>query len=70
MPKGSASFTATDFTRAILTARKAGLPILRTEVGRDGKIVLVHVEGGVPATLAKEPSTNEWDEYLAASGEE
>lgn len=70
MPKGSASFTATDMNRAILTARRAGLPILRTEVGRDGRIVLVHAETATPCSPAKETGANEWDEYLAAPEEE
>ena len=41
MPKGLQIFKQTDLLRAIRTFQKAGLPIVRAEIDRDGKIVVV-----------------------------
>lgn len=37
-----ATFKQADLTRAVKAARAAGLDVARTEIGPDGKIVLVH----------------------------
>jgi hypothetical protein len=42
MPKGLQTFKQTDLLRAIRTFQKAGLPIARAEIDRDGKIVVRH----------------------------
>ena len=41
MGHGPATFKETDLTRALRAARKAGADVMRVEVGRDGRIVLV-----------------------------
>ena len=52
MARTAASFKVADLERAVKGARNVGLPILRTEVTKDGKIILIHVEAPVvPAAL-------------------
>jgi hypothetical protein len=52
MSRTPASFKVCDLERAVKGARNVGLPILRTEIGKDGKIVLIHSEMPVmPANL-------------------
>ncbi|MGB8824522.1 MAG: hypothetical protein WCD25_14220 [Pseudolabrys sp.] len=41
MSKGLQIFKQTDLLRAIKTFQKAGLPVARAEIDRDGKIVVV-----------------------------
>lgn len=42
MPRAPATFKQADIKRAIRAARAAGLEIERTEIRRDGRIVLIH----------------------------
>ncbi|MDI6026100.1 hypothetical protein QBK99_07860 [Corticibacterium sp. UT-5YL-CI-8] len=44
MARPLGSFKVTDLERAIKGARNVGLPILRTEIGKDGRIILIHSE--------------------------
>jgi hypothetical protein len=55
MPKGLQIFKQTDLLRAIKTFQKAGLPVARAEIDRNGKIVVVAGEGNKGSTV------NEWD---------
>jgi hypothetical protein len=50
------AFKQTNLLRAIKTFQKAGLPIARAEIDRDGKIVIVTGES------TKEERANEWDQ--------
>ncbi len=59
MSRTPASFKVCDLERAVKGARNVGLPILRTEIGKDGKIVLIHSE----AAQASAP-VNEMDQWL------
>jgi hypothetical protein len=56
MSKGLQIFKQTDLLRAIKTFQKAGLPVARAEIDRDGKIVVVTGEAN-----SKEGRANEWD---------
>jgi hypothetical protein len=58
MPKGLQIFKQTDLLRAIKTFQKAGLPVARAEIDRDGKIVVVVGEG----KTIQESTVNEWDD--------
>jgi hypothetical protein len=42
MPRASATFKQADVVRAVKAVRAAGLEVERTEIGRDGRIVLIH----------------------------
>jgi len=42
MPRGHATFRHADVVRAVKAVRAAGLEVERTEIGRDGRIVLIH----------------------------
>lgn len=42
-----ATFRQSDLTRALRAAQDAGLPVVRTEIGPDGRIIMVH-EGEAP----------------------
>lgn len=44
MSRTPVNFRKADLERAVLAARDTGLPILRTEIARDGRITLVHYE--------------------------
>ncbi|WP_155737553.1 hypothetical protein [Agrobacterium tumefaciens] len=48
MSRTPASFKICDLERAVKGARNAGLPILRTEIGKDGRIALIHFETPQP----------------------
>jgi hypothetical protein len=61
MGHGPATFKETDLTRALRAAQKAA-DVVRVEVGRDGRIVLVLKNGD--KVLAER---NEWDEWRASS---
>ena len=61
MGHGPATFKETDLTRALRAAQKAGADVMRVEVGRDGRIVLVLKNGD------KVPERNEWDEWRASN---
>ena len=56
MGHGPATFKETDLTRALRAAQKAGADVVRVEVGRDGRIVLVLKNGDRVLT-----ERNEWD---------
>ena len=56
MGHGPATFKETDLTRALRAAQKAA-DVVRVEVGRDGRIVLVLKNGDKVLT-----ERNEWDE--------
>jgi hypothetical protein len=51
------AFKQTDLRRAIRAFQKAGLPIARAEIDRDGKNVIVTGEPN-----SKEKGANEWDQ--------
>jgi hypothetical protein len=59
MARGPLTFRQNDLTRAVRAVRNAGVEVLRVEVDKDGKIIVVTAETGktVPAT-----GINEWDE--------
>jgi hypothetical protein len=57
MSKGLQIFKQTDLLRAIRTFQKAGLSIVRAEIDRDGKIIVVAGEG----KTIQESTVNEWD---------
>ena len=59
MSRTPASFKVCDLERAVKGARNVGLPILRTEIGKDGKIVLIHSE-----TAQASAQVNEMDQWL------
>ena len=61
MSKGLQIFKQTDLLRAIKTFQKAGLPIARVEIDRDGKIVVV---AGKPSDENRMTIANPWDEVL------
>lgn len=51
MPRGPATFKQCDVVRAVKAVRAAGLDVSRTEIGPDGRIVLIH-----KADFAVEPA--------------
>ena len=57
MSKGPLTFKQTDLLRAIRTFQKAGLPVARAEIDRDGKIVVVVGDG----KAIQGSTANEWD---------
>lgn len=57
MTARSASFKQADVTRAAKGAIKAGLPVARMEIDREGKIIIVFGEGSTD-----EREYNPWDE--------
>jgi hypothetical protein len=64
MSKGMQIFKQTDLLRAIKTFQKAGLPIARAEIDRDGKIVVVV---GGEGTAIQGSKVSEWDELYGAN---
>ncbi|MFA7263001.1 MAG: hypothetical protein WC068_08270 [Caulobacter sp.] len=42
MSRAPSTFKSSDVTRALKAVQAAGLPVVRTEIGADGKITLVH----------------------------
>jgi hypothetical protein len=48
MTRAPATFKQADVMRAIKATRAAGLEIQRTEIERDGRIVLIHKQGSIP----------------------
>ena len=63
MSKGLQIFKQTDLLRAIRTFQKAGLPIARAEIDRNGKIVVVAGERK-SADENTMTNANPWDEVL------
>jgi hypothetical protein len=62
MGHGKATFKQADLTRALRAVEKAGRDVVRAEIGRDGRIVLVFKNG--EEVLVER---NEWDEWRASS---
>ena len=62
MGHGKATFKQTDLTRALRAVEKAGHDVVRAEIARDGRIVLVFKNG--EEVLVER---NEWDEWRASS---
>lgn len=60
------TFKQADLQRAIRATRACDLPIFRSEITKDGRIILVHFNvPGEPAVAANDDSaSNEWDEYF------
>ena len=62
MSRGQQTFKQRDLTKAIKATVKAGIPIERVEIDKNGKIVIVaKVEGVVNGD---NPENNEWDRVL------
>lgn len=58
MARGALSFRQGDVTRAVRAVRNAGVEVLRVEVDKTGRIIVVTAKQSENALLA-EP--NEWD---------
>ncbi len=58
-----AVFRQTDITRAIQAAQTAGLPVARTEITDDGRIVLHHAADAAPSNPYEE-----WKRAREAAG--
>ena len=54
MSRQPANFRQSDVVRAINAARACGLVVARTEIGPDGRIVLVHGKGSEVAGAVSE----------------
>jgi hypothetical protein len=59
MGHGRCTFKEIDLTRALRAAKKAGADVVRAEVARDGKIVLVLNRYGEAPPSSEH---NEWDD--------
>jgi hypothetical protein len=60
MPRQPRTFRQSDIAKAVKGAEAAGLNVIRVEVGKDGKIVVV---AGNPEIAQHGAGTvNEWDE--------
>lgn len=55
MPNQKAKVSQADLTRYLKAYRDAGIPIARTEIGKDGKVVIFSI------AEASEKEPNEWD---------
>jgi hypothetical protein len=62
MGHGRCTFKEVDLVRALRAAKKAGVDVVRAEVARDGKIVLVLSEGN--EILPNCERRNEWDDDI------
>ena len=71
MPSTSRTFKQADLERAIRAARACDLPIFRSEVTKDGRIILIHFDvPGTPSVAANDDvAPNEWDEYFDEKSE-
>jgi hypothetical protein len=54
MSRSPANFRQSDVVRAINAARRCHLEVVRTEIGPDGSIVLVHPQGNNPTSVVNE----------------
>jgi hypothetical protein len=70
MSGASKTFKQADLERAIRAARACDLPIFRSEVTRDGRIILVHFDAPIGLETPTNDNTppNEWDEYFEEQG--
>jgi hypothetical protein len=59
MSRGRWSFRQSELTRAVRAVRNAGVEVMRVEVDRAGKIVVV--AGKPDENQAPEGEANEWD---------
>jgi hypothetical protein len=59
MGQGPCTFKEVDLIRALRAAKKAGANVVRAEVARDGKIVLVLNTDGEALPISER---NEWDD--------
>jgi len=60
MSRAPSNFKSSDVTRALKAVQAAGLSVVRTEIGADGKITLVH-EAGVSTD-----QSNDFDRWKAS----
>jgi hypothetical protein len=60
MARGKATFRKSDVERAIRAATAGGLVVVRIEIERDGKIVLMAANDNVPGAMRE--GQNEWDD--------
>jgi hypothetical protein len=51
MSRAPSTFKQNDITRAVKAARAAGLDVVRTEIDRDGRIILIHQKDAAPAPV-------------------
>jgi hypothetical protein len=57
MSRGPQAFRQRDLIRAVRAVAKAGLPVAKVEVDKDGKIIVVMNEPGKTVTADR----NDWD---------
>ena len=62
MGHGRCTFKEADLTRALRALKKAGRDVVRAEIARDGRIVLVFKNSEEALVEG-----NEWDEWRASS---
>lgn len=58
--KTAATFKQADLERAVRAARACDLPIHRTEIDRDGRIILVHSPDGGKVEAGSETDFDAW----------
>jgi hypothetical protein len=64
MSRGPTTFRQRDVAAAIRAAKAAGCTIVRVEIGRDGKVILVLANAETPPAETASNSGNEWDALL------
>jgi hypothetical protein len=62
MSRGPTTFRKRDVTAAVEAVTTAGYEVLRVEVGKDGRIIVVTSKGTVEAPEAADK--NEWDDAV------
>ena len=60
MSRGPAYLRQADVVRLIKAARAAGEGILRVEIARDGRIIVVTQGGAMPTQAAADPALEKW----------
>jgi hypothetical protein len=63
MSRGQQTFRERDVTKAIKAAVKAGIPVERVEIDKQGKIIIVTAKAQ-DAVSGEEAEKNEWDGVL------
>jgi hypothetical protein len=63
MSRGQQTFKQRDVTKAIKATVKAGVPVERVEIDKNGKIVIVTAKAE-DAVNGDNPGKNEWDRVL------